>query len=185
MVARKMTWTSPHFVEVLFSPEHGLFAWTPLALIAVAGLAWLALRPSTVQVAGVNTADIRWIALLALVMVVLQAYVSGCVESWSVAGSFGQRRFVALTPLLAVGLAALHAASSARVWRFAAAAVAIICIWWNIGLMAQFGLHAMDRQRLALAANARWTFVELPQRAPSIVWRYLTNRSSFYGLPRS
>src|SRR5690606_4846368 len=40
-VMRKMSWTSPHFVEVLFSPEHGLFFWTPLALIAVLGLAWL------------------------------------------------------------------------------------------------------------------------------------------------
>jgi hypothetical protein len=57
------------------------------------------------------------------------------------------------------------------------------CVWWNIGLMAQFGLHLMDRQRLTPAANAWTTFVELPRQAPAIVWRYLTDRESFYGLP--
>ena len=32
-------------------------------------------------------------------MVAVQIYVSGSVESWTVAGAFGQRRFVALTIL--------------------------------------------------------------------------------------
>jgi hypothetical protein len=50
--------------------------------------------------------------------------------------------------------------------------------------MAQFGLHTMDRQRLTPAANARATFVDLPVRLPSLVWRYFADRSSFYGLPR-
>ena len=38
----KMNWTAPHALEVLFSPEHGFFVWTPLALIAIAGLVWAA-----------------------------------------------------------------------------------------------------------------------------------------------
>ena len=32
MVARKMSWSSPHFLEVLFDPGHGLFPWSPLLL---------------------------------------------------------------------------------------------------------------------------------------------------------
>ena len=45
-------------------------------------------------------------------MVALQVYVSGAVESWTVAGAFGQRRFVAMTILLVVGLAALRDATA-------------------------------------------------------------------------
>ena len=49
LVSRKMTWTSPHAAGVLFSPEHGLFFWTPLALLAVAGLVLLVVRPGGVR----------------------------------------------------------------------------------------------------------------------------------------
>jgi hypothetical protein len=60
----------------------------------------------------------------------------------------------------------------------------LVLVWWNLGLMAQFGLHLMDRQRLSIRENARVTFVELPRLAPSILIRYFTARDSFYGLPR-
>jgi hypothetical protein len=179
-VARKMTWTSPHFLSVLFSPEHGLFFWTPLALVALGGLAWFTIRRHAD-----STPDGRWVGGLMLLMFTLQVYVSGSVESWTVAGAFGQRRFVALTPLLVVGLAALvpllrH--GRRRAWLCTGGL--LLGIWWNIGLMAQFGLHQMDRQRLSLSANARWTFVEFPRAAPALTWRYLTNRESFFGARR-
>jgi hypothetical protein len=177
LVLRKLTWTSPHAWEVLFSAEHGLFAWTPLALVAFGGLAWLAVD---------RRAEAQWIAVCALVMVAGQIYVSGAVESWTVAGSFGQRRFVAMTPLLTLGLAAVFVVVRQRgtAWRAATAAIVVLCLWWNVGLMAQFGLHRMDRQQLTLAENARQTFVVLPRELPGLVYRYLTDRSSFYRLPR-
>jgi hypothetical protein len=183
LVTRKMSWTSPHFWAVLFSPAHGLFAWTPLALVAVAGLAWLASGR-----AKAGCADCRWVGVLGLVMVLAQTYVSGSVESWTVAGAFGQRRFVSVTPLLVLGLAAL--ASSARaprpgpVGRLTRAAVLTVCVWWNVGLMVQFGAHLMDRQELRLAENARVTFGVLPVRLPSYLWQYFGHRSSFYRQPR-
>ena len=180
-VTRKMTWTAPHALQVVFSPEHGLFMWTPLALLAVLGLVALSLG-------GVRStaADIRWIGGMMLLMVGLQVYVNGSVESWTVAGSFGQRRFVALTPLLVTGLAAAGGvvASSSRAVRIAAAALVAACLWWNVALMIQFGLNVMDRQRLTLPENAWTTFVVLPREAPGIVWRYLAHRESFYNLPR-
>jgi hypothetical protein len=180
LVARKMTWWSPHFFQVIVSPAHGFFVWTPLAVLAIAGLCWLAAARGRDL-----PAESRYLAALLLLLVALQVYINGCVESWTVAGSFGQRRFVALTPILAVGLAALDRAWPLR--RAARAALAVLMlagVWWNLGLMAQFGLHTMDRQRLTPAANARATFVDLPVRAPALVWRYFTDRSSFYGLPR-
>jgi hypothetical protein len=181
---RKMTWTAPHAVPVLFSPEHGFFAWTPLALVAIAGLALLALRGVPADSRAGGNRDVRWIAGLALVMFAAQAYTSGSVESWTVAGSFGQRRFVALTPLLVLGLAALFAHARTGWPRRGLVALVVLGVWWNLGLMAQFGSHRMDRQRLTLPENARVTFVELPLEAPGLAWRYLTDRASFYKLPR-
>ncbi len=182
LVSRKLTWTSPHFLEVLFSAQNGLLAWTPLAARAVLGLAGLALIRR--RSAGVHP-DAPWIACCALVMVAGQVYISGAVESWTVAGSFGQRRFVALTPLLTLGLAAVFLAARAhRLARAGVAALVALCVWWNLGLMAQFGLHRMDRQRLALAHNAHQTFVVLPRELPGLVWRYAFDRASFYRLPR-
>lgn len=172
--ARKMTWTSPHALGVVFSPEHGWLAWTPLVALALGGLVWLALkRPALSRPA--------WLCLL---MVAAQIYTSGVVESWTVAGSFGQRRFIALTPLLTIGMAACLVAARSLVARRVLWAAVAIGIWWNIGLMAQFGLHRMDRQRLTLAANARVTFLELPLELPRIAWTYFTDRQTFYRRPR-
>ena len=78
-VGHKMNWTAPHVLQVLFSPDHGFFVWTPLALIAIAGLFSLPRR----------------LGICLLLMVALQIYVGGSVESWTVAGAFGQRRFMA------------------------------------------------------------------------------------------
>jgi hypothetical protein len=64
-----------------------------------------------------------------------------------------------------------------------AAVVVALCQWWNLGLIAAFGMHRMDRQRLTLADNARTVFLQLPREAGAIAWRYLFNRSSFYQLP--
>jgi hypothetical protein len=101
-----------------------------------------------------------------------------------VSGSFGQRRFIAITPLVVLGLAAWFSYARNAWTRRAMALVVLLCIWWNVGLMAQFGLHRMDRKKLNLRDNARVTFIELPREGPGIVWKYLFDRSSLYKLPR-
>jgi hypothetical protein len=182
LVERKMIWTSPHALEVLFSPHHGLFAWTPLALLALAGLVWLA-----VSRRGATHHDARWIGIIALSMVAAEIYITGAVDSWTLAGAFGQRRFIALTPLFTLGMGVIFVrvpASGRKVARAALAAAVVLCIWWNLGLILQFALHRMNRQQLTLKENAWNTFVVLPRELPAIAIRYLTDRSSFYGQPR-
>lgn len=182
-LARKMSWTAPHALSVLISSEHGLLAWTPLVLVALAGLVAMAIglaRPGVRGSCWPIHRDASWIAVLALLMIAGQVYISGSVESWTVAGSFGQRRFLALTPLLTLGLAAMFVVVP-PVWpRRVLLVLVALCVWWNLGLMAQFGMKTMDRQKLTLAENARRTFLELPLQAPAIAWRYVTDRSSFY-----
>ena len=181
-VSSKMTWTAPHAIEVLLSPEHGFFYWTPLAVLALIGLVWLALRPT--GGGAVDVASTRWIGLLALLMVAAQIYVNGSIESWTQAGAFGQRRFVGLTVLLVLGVAQVLSSARARAPRVTVAVFAGLCLWWNLGLMAQFGAGMMDRQRLQLQRNAYNTFVTVPLRIPELAYRYLFNRGSFYQQPQ-
>ena len=172
LVTRKMSWHGPHVLEVLASPSHGFLIWTPLALLAIAGLVALAVRG--------RDEDIRRVGLCAIVMVAVQIWIGGSVESWTVAGAFGQRRFVALTILLTIGLSTLMRVVPAGASRRAFGIAALLCVWWNVALMAQFGAGLMDRQRLEPARNAYHAFVTLPRTAPALAWRYLTNRESFY-----
>jgi hypothetical protein len=181
-VSNKMTWTAPHALEVLLSPAHGLFFWTPLALVALLGLVWLALRPAVGGTEDVPSA--RWIGLLALLMVASQIYVNGSIETWTQAGAFGQRRFVGLTVLLVLGVAQVLGSVRARAPRITVTVFAGLCLWWNLGLMAQFGAGMMDRQRLQLQRNAYNTFVTVPARIPELAYRYLFNRGSFYQQPQ-
>jgi len=175
-VSAKMRWDAPHAWQVLFSPEHGLFFWTPLAFVCVAGLvAYGITRPAGTP----QAPDARRLAICLLLMFGAQVYISGSVDTWTLAGSFGQRRFLGTSVVLVSGLAAwLHAVKG---WRRAAlGGVVAISVWWNLALMAQFGAGLMDRQRLELARNAYGAFVVIPRSAPSLVYRYLFDRASFY-----
>ena len=173
VVARKMYWTAPHALQVMLSPEHGLFIWTPLALVALAGLAVLAARRG----------DHGRVAAALAVMFAAQVYVNGCLDSWSAAGAFGHRRFVGTTVILLIGLSALARMQARTFARRGVAVLVALCVWWNLALVVQFGTGLMDRQRLEPGRNARAAFVEVPARLPGLVWRYLFDRASFYAAP--
>jgi len=163
LVARKMSWSSPHLLQVLFDPGHGLFAWSPLLLVATAGLVYLVWRRRDATV-----------ALLALALL-LQVWINGAVESWTQAGAFGARRFVSSTPIFAWGLAALLAPVPARRLRLAVLALALFA-WWNVGLMVQFGLKLMDRQRLEWPRVAVNQVSEVPRHLARAAWLFFTDR---------
>ena len=172
-VGHKMNWGAPHALQVLFSPEHGFFVWTPLALLTLAGMFFVSRQRDSRR---------QDVALCLLVMVGLQIYVGGSVESWTVAGAFGQRRFIALTAAMVIGYAALE--SSVRVHsgqlRRLLAVLSVLAVYWNLALIAEFSTGLMDRQRLEPRTNAFHAFVTLPRMAPSLVYRYLFDRESFY-----
>ena len=89
------SWTSPAFLKVLFSADHGLFSWTPILLLAVLGL--FVLPPQN-----------RIVGRLAIIGAFLAyGYVIGCYQDWDGISSFGNRFFVCLTCIFVLGLAAL------------------------------------------------------------------------------
>jgi hypothetical protein len=180
-VDRKMDWTSPYAWHVLASPDYGLIFWTPLALPAIAGLVWLSLGRVPRQQgmkAGPPTAG-RWIGAICLLMCASQIYISGSVDSW-MGGTFGQRRLVSLTPLFAIGLASLFRAAGTARLRTALGVVVVLCTWWNLGLVAQFGSNVMNRERLEIGRNAYHNFVTIPRMLPGLAYRYVFDRESFY-----
>ncbi len=178
-VEDKMAWLSPYAALVLLSAEHGLLAWTPLVVAGLAGIGVLCLK----SFPGTSFGDLRRVGLCLFVMFAAQVYISGSVDSWTVAGAFGQRRFVGVTIILVIGLAALIRVTAEHWSRVMTFALVTICIWWNLGLMVQFGAGLMDRQRLELTHNAYNTFVVVPKIIPVMAYRYFFDRTSFYQDP--
>jgi hypothetical protein len=177
VIAGKMFWYAPWAFGVVLSPAHGWFVWTPLAAIAVGGL----LVGAVTRPARTEAPEVRLIAAFLLLAVVIEIYVVGSLRSWTLAGAFGQRRFVGLTVCLTVGLALLWSRLTRPAPRRVVAVTAVLAIWWNLGLALRFGENTMNRQRLELGRDLYATFVELPQRLPVLAWRYVFDRRSFYG----
>jgi hypothetical protein len=86
--------------EVLLSPERGLLLWSPLVLLAVAGLFILGRRE-------------RDLAVVLGLMVLLQVLMNASLYDWGGGWAFGMRRMTELYPVWVIGLATLvHAAFS-------------------------------------------------------------------------
>lgn len=158
LVQRKMDFTSPHFLDVLVSPGHGLLLWTPLLLVAFFGLGRALFR------LGLKGA-LMGMALLA------QIYINGSVLSWHQAGAFGSRRFVDSTALFVIGFAFGLMALTPRIQKL----VVVLAIWWNVSLMVQFGLKLMDRQQLDWPGTAVRQVTVVPQRVLGALKLYLTD----------
>jgi len=149
-------WRSPPFLAVLFSSEHGLFAWTPLLVLSVSGLfllRWHEPRAGTPFLAA------------ALVFYLFIC----CYPDWAGISSYGNRFFVSLTPLFILGLSFFLERVSLlfRTQRAAIAAFSVVLacfIVWNGGFMYQWGAHL------------------LPVRGP-ISWREMVH-NQFFVVPR-
>jgi hypothetical protein len=163
LVTQKMRYWSPHFLEVLVDPGHGVFVWSPLLLLATVGLvvAWRR---------GGGVVPALAAALL------LTAWINGSVESWSQAGAFGSRRFVGMTVVFAWGLTALVEAARPRLKGAGVATVLGLFVWWNVSLMVQFGLRLMDRQRLEWPRVALNQVTLVPRELGRVGWLFFTDR---------
>jgi len=84
----------PHLEGVLFSVSKGLFFWTPLLILAVAGLPLLLRTARTVFVS-------------AVVYLAVAVWVVASWSIWSYGYSFGMRALIDELPVFALGLAAL------------------------------------------------------------------------------
>jgi len=163
-------WTRPALWPVLSSSNHGLFFWTPLLLLAVAGLVVFAFRRP--GVGGPLLAG-------ALAFYLLIA----CYPDWDGISSYGNRFFVSLTPLFVLGLAVLLHELTPRVPSRAGVALSGatvgLFILWNVGLMFQWGMHLVPaRGPVPWVRLVRNQFFTVPGQLGQSVSRYFFHRSS-------
>ncbi len=168
VVSGKFTWTAPNFLNVLFSPEHGLIPWTPIVLVALMGLPLLWRRD-------------RVLALAIGLAFLLQVYVAGSFLTWQSAGSFGQRRFINSTAIWALALCALLTWLLANgLPRWLIGGFLALFVFWNGGLLMQYALWCSEQRQGLDWARVIQGQLEMPGRAASLLWDYLTDRQKFY-----
>jgi hypothetical protein len=119
----------PHLSGVLFSARKGLFFWSPLLLVAIAG--WIvALR---------RRDAVARLVLPSAIFFVVNTWIIASWWDWQFGGSYGHRGFVDLFPAFALGLAvAFEWAGRAQPRRAAMATVAAIAIGLSIFQMLQY-----------------------------------------------
>jgi hypothetical protein len=162
-------WRSPWFLALLFSANHGLFSWTPLLLIATAGL-FLFYR--------------RFPAVGLSVLCVLLAfyYFMASYPDWPGISSYGNRFFVSLTIFFVLGLsvvldsAAAHFRSRKATSAYLAAVLAVFVIW-NLGLIFQWGAHLIPaRGPVSWRVVAHNQFHAVPKQIAAQLQSYLFRR---------
>ena len=129
----KWNWTSPAFLRVLFSSDHGLFSWTPILFLAMIGLFFFMKKNSLTGAGSLLT-------FLAF-YIFISSY-----PDWDGMSSFGNRFFISLTPVFILGLSAFLSALSgwvgkcSRAMAISGTAIAMLVLW-NIGFIFQWGTH--------------------------------------------
>jgi hypothetical protein len=162
-------WRSPWFLAMLFSANHGLFSWTPLLLIATAGL-FLFYR----RVPGVG---------LCVVCVLLAFYYfMASYPDWAGISSYGNRFFISLTIFFVLGLAVVldAIASRFRHRKVASAWLAValsLFVFWNLGLIFQWGAHLIPaRGPVSWRVVAHNQFHVVPEQIAAQLQSYLFRR---------
>jgi hypothetical protein len=161
-------WKSPALVKVCFSAEHGLFSWTPILVLSVAGLFLL------------RRYD-RDLALFLTSGFLVYLYAIGCYENWAGISSFGNRFFISLTPLFVLGLASFFGWIASK-WRERQAttfawSVTALFVLWNMGLIFQWGTHLIPaRGPISWREAAHNQYAVVPEQITQTLRSYLVRR---------
>jgi hypothetical protein len=164
-------WRSPYFLAVLFSPNHGLLVWTPVVILAAAGLLFFGWRER-----GVGTPILA--AVLTFYLLI------ACYPDWDGISSYGNRFFISLTAPFILGLSVLfdRAARWFRSSRAALATVwsAVAClIVWNMAFVFQWGTHLVPaRGPIVWSEMIHNQFFVVPREVSGKLQMYLFHRAS-------
>lgn len=164
-------WGSPYVLSVLFSTNHGMISWTPILLFSIIGLFafWRSVPRIGAAFLLAATAFYYFIA----------AY-----PDWAGISSYGNRFFVSLTVLFVLGLA-VFLDRLTRFFRTSRAALAAACIvlacfvFWNFGLMFQWGSHLVPaRGPISFPQMIRNQFLVVPYQITTQLESYLFRRKA-------
>ncbi len=168
---REWAWRSPYFLAVLFSSNHGLFAWTPLLLLATVGLFAL-WRHAPHAGTPILAAVLAFYVLIA------------CYPDWAGISSYGNRFFVSLTAPFILGFSVLLD-RCAKPFRSSRAALAVASplvagfIVWNMAFIFQWGTHLVPaRGPIVWSEMIHNQFVVVPRDVSTKVGAYLFHRAN-------
>ncbi len=168
---RQWNWFSPYFFSVLFSSNHGLLSWTPILVLAIAGLFLFCRREPRVGVPLLVGAFAFYVFI-------------SCYPDWAGISSYGNRFFISLTSFFILGLAVFfdRGAQLFRSRRAAlAAAIALVAVssLWNAGLIFQWGSHLIPaRGPVSFSEIVHNQFFEVPRRLSADLESYLFRRKA-------
>jgi hypothetical protein len=165
-VAGKLNFLSPNFFNTLIDLRHGAFLWAPVLPIALIGLLWLGRR------------DALLAALLGLGFLA-QTYINGAFgTTWHLSGSFGFRRLIECTPIFIIGLAFLLQQLQQRIGPWPLLAAALLLVYWNVGLIAQWTVVRAPEFRKGLIWDdmLRYQFIEVPRQVSGKLYALLFDR---------
>jgi hypothetical protein len=163
-------WSAPHWFSVLFSSNHGLFSWTPLLALALAGLF-------------ITPRAARILALYFAVAVAAFYYLISSYPFWHGTSSFGNRFFISLTSIYVFGLAALllrfaELFSRPRLALLLSSAILGCFVLWNLGMIYQWGAHLVPvRGPFSFREAVHNQFYEVPGQLSSQLRCYFFRRS--------
>ena len=166
---RDWLWRSPVFFQVLFSSNHGIFAWTPILIFSFIGLLLFARRTPAVG-----------FPFLAAVLAFY--FFISCYPDWAGISSFGNRFFVSLTSLFILGLALFLDRISqffpaTRPVLLASSVILACFILWNLGFLFQWGIHLVPaRGPIDFPHMARNQFTVVPRAISSQLRAYFRGR---------
>jgi hypothetical protein len=163
------SWRSPWFLALLFSANHGLFSWTPLLLIATAGLFLFYRRAPAV-------------GLSVLCVLLAFYYFMASYPDWPGISSYGNRFFISLTIFFVLGLSvvldtvAAHFRSRKAAFACLATVLGVFVIW-NLGLIFQWGAHLIPaRGPVSWRVVVQNQFNAVPKQIASQLQSYLFRR---------
>jgi len=160
-------WRIGLFAKVLFSSNHGLFYWTPVTLLGFLGL-----------LLGIGVLPrLRFLLAIFVVVFLCQVGLVSSISGWSAGQSFGHRMFVNMTLVLAFGLAVAIKWLEKRIGRKLVLGVCAVLIFWNLGLMMQYGARIIPSEgHVSFLEIARNNFFVMPGRAISILRTFVFSR---------
>jgi len=168
---RDWLWRSPAFWAVLFSSNHGLLVWTPILVLALAGL-FLFWRREPLSGAPLLVAFLAFYLFIA------------CYPDWAGISSFGNRFFVSLTALFIIGLSVFldrfaKFFRTRRAGLAAASAFLALFVFWNAGFMFQWGSHLIPaRGPISFSEMIHNQFFVVPRQLSTDIRAYLFRRKA-------
>lgn len=146
----------PHILGVLFNSQTGLFFTSPIVLVGILGLIFLAKQK-------------KYIGIIGLIIFCAEYFVISSWSSWDQAASYGIRMLISTYPFVAVGLGAVFRLCFKRYSTKLAYFICVILIIFNIIMIGRYQLFI----KTATIDMGKVTRIEAQQKLNNILHTHI------------